>query len=123
MANKPRMKALQTAWNYMVGMLAILSLAASFGVFLKTIQPMSPVFTLIFVLVGTFMGMRKWTNATLTLSGIAMYILSWPAWWYWGWSQASALVLCGGGILMWIVGVMAPLPMSFRTSRTELPLG
>lgn len=72
----------------------------------KVLLIFSPIITTYFVLIGTMCGLTGgWVRATLTISGIVMYILSWVGFLNWGWGVNEALCVCGVGIITWIIGV------------------
>ncbi len=70
----------------------------------------SPLTTTFFVLIGTGYGLGGgWLRASLTVSGLAIYILSWIAYWNWEWSTMGTQLMCGAGIITWIFGSFPPL--------------
>lgn len=89
----------------------------------KMVQMLSPSFTTLFVLGGTVYGLMVGRfRALLTITGIALYVLSFVAFERWGWSVWEAQALFGAGIISWIVGVFVPaanhlFPLIFNARR------
>lgn len=89
----------------------------------KMAEMLSPSVTLLFVLIGTWYGLNAGRlRAFLTISGIVLYVLSFVVYERWGWSVNESMLLCGTGIMSWIVGVFVPaanhlFPLIFSPRR------
>lgn len=92
----------------------------------QVVKVFSPLTTLLFVFIGTGYGlMAGWLRALVTVSGIVMYALSWVAFGRWDWSVNEATLLCGGGVIVWIIGVFVPaanhlLPLIFAARQRPM---
>lgn len=90
------------------------------------VQIFSPFTTVLFVLIGTWYGLHaRGFQAFLTVSGIVAYVLSWMTQSMWGWSMWEAQLLCGAGIISWMIGVFVPaanhlFPLIFSARRRPL---
>ena len=71
--------------------------------FLKVLQPLSQAITLLVVIYFTAITFTSWKRAMLSLTGILLYIASWPIAEHYGiWASAPTIIL---GFSLWVFAI------------------
>jgi hypothetical protein len=92
-------------------------LFAILGFIFYVLAPLSPVFTLLFVINGTVLTFGCRTTATLAIIGLVIYTASWFASPTFG--KEVAALICGTGILIWFWAIALTLPSIFNPKKQD----
>jgi len=99
-------------FHELVGLVFASLILVSFVVmFLTILRDLWPVFSLLFYGYLTRMTFHTGITAAMSLTGIALYVVSWPAVTYLG--QWVGMPLFALGLLVWFYAVLCSLPFMF----------
>jgi hypothetical protein len=105
------MKLFRSLYTQLINITEIVLMVVASGIFIllwgKILQPLSPITTILFVIVGSALSWIHWKNGLISLLGIALYAASWPTTHVYGvWAGAPLWCI---GVLLWFASLLRAL--------------